>query len=150
MRSIEQQKIIFQRAIQKSLLNPTFVFDERWERPNDDDTVYPLVNIWTEPFSFPSRMVLQPYSMMVVDYSKADGTLRLSNLSDCQLLLIDLLNLIREEVDSLADGGPVIKLSNIGTGQKVIDDEANHATGWLITFALEQLYDRDYCSVPKL
>lgn len=148
MRSIEQQEKIIREAVNQSKLEPTFIFDERWERPNDDDTVYPLVNIWTEPFTFPGRMINQPYSMMVVDYSDKDGSMRLSNLSDCQLLMVDILNLIREKVNGLTEG-PAIKLTSIGTGQKVVDDEANHATGWIVQFSLEQIYDRDYCSTPK-
>ena len=147
MRSLKQQARIIETAANKSRLTETFLFDERWERPTVDNTVYPLVNVWTDDFSIIDGMLTQPFEMLVVDYSETDGTTRLQNLSDCQLLLLDILTIIKQEVDEL--GAPVIKIDKIGTARKVIDGESNHATGWLVTFSLVQKYDRDYCEVPK-
>lgn len=148
MRSLKEQSRIIKTAATKNALTKTFIFDERWQRPNPDNTVYPLVNVWSGDFLVRDGMIRQPYEMMVVNYADSDGTDRLENLSDCQLLTVDILSILQNDVSELDDNGPVIKVSNIGAARKVIDDEADGATGWLITFELEQKYDRDYCSYP--
>lgn len=133
-------RIIKETAERHSQVN-TVVAAERYEK--EGDRIYPLVHIVPGSWGARGNIVAMSFLLIILDLGSEDGSHREENLSDTQLIAIDILSTLMEE-----NSGEDLSFSMVGDATKIVDGEGDQASGWIMEISAQQTYEKNHCETP--
>jgi hypothetical protein len=121
----------------------TVVTGEQFER--EEHQLYPLIHIVPGSWTIRSGKVAQKFLIITLDLGSEDTTNREENLSDTQLVFVDIFSTL---IKSSQDLDPLLEWEMNGDSTKVVDGEGDCASGWVCEVIAYQQYQRDVCDLP--